>query len=136
MPTNRRRRTMSSTVSEVRCVVDTRASLGEGPLWDPEDGILYWVDIKARLVHGFDPRTGRGAEWSTPEPVGSLARRAAGGLVVALRTGFYFLDLDTGAVQRVAQPEPDRPENRLNDGKPDRRGRFWAGSMHEPLKTP
>jgi L-arabinonolactonase len=119
-------------VSDVRCVLQARALLGEGPLWDPEDRALYWVDIKGQMVHRFDPSTGRDMRWPTPEPVGSLARRVEGGLVVALRSGFHFLDLGSGAIQAVCAPEPDRRENRLNDGKPDRRGRFWAGSMHDP----
>jgi sugar lactone lactonase YvrE len=119
-------------VSGIRCVLPARALLGEGPLWDPEDRVLYWVDIKGRLVHRFDPATGRDTRWPTPETVGSLALRAAGGLVVALRSGFHFLDLDTGAIRPIARPEPDRLENRFNDGKSDRRGRFWAGSMHDP----
>jgi sugar lactone lactonase YvrE len=123
-------------LTDIRCVLPARARLGEGPLWDPEDRALYWVDIKGQAVHRFDPATGRDTLWPVPEPVGSLARRAAGGLVVALRSGFHFLDLDTGAVEPVARPELDRTENRLNDGKPDRRGRFWAGSMHDRGQAP
>ena len=123
-------------MSEIRCALPARALLGEGPLWDPEDRLLYWVDIKGRAVHRFDPATGCDTQWPTPEPVGSLARRTTGGLVVALRSGFHFLDLDSGAVTPVAEPERDRPENRFNDGKPDRRGRFWAGSMHDPETLP
>jgi sugar lactone lactonase YvrE len=87
-------------------------------------------------VHRFDPATGRDAQWPVPETVGALARRAAGGLVLALRSGFHFLDLDTGAIRPVARPELERAENRFNDGKPDRRGRFWAGSMHDPEVAP
>ena len=123
-------------MTDIRCALSARALLGEGPLWDSEDRALYWVDIKGHAIHRFDPATGRDTEWLVPETPGSLARRAAGGLVVALRSGFHFLDLDTGALEPVARPEPDRTENRLNDGKPDRRGRFWAGSMHDPGKTP
>ena len=123
-------------MTEIRCALPARALLGEAPLWDPEDRLLYWVDIKGRSVHRFDPATGRDTKWPTPEDVGSLARRAAGGLVVALRSGFHFLDVVTGAIRPVAQPERDRPENRFNDGKPDRRGRFWAGSMHDPETRP
>ncbi len=119
-------------MSEVTCVLQAGALLGEAPLWDAADRVLYWVDIKRREVHRLDPVTGRDARWLTLEEVGSLAVRAAGGLVVALRSGFHFLDLDTGGVVPIARPEPDRPENRFNDGKPDRRGRFWAGSMHDP----
>lgn len=123
-------------MSGILCVLPARALLGEGPLWDPEDRLLYWVDIKGRVVHRFDPVTGRDTRWPTPEVVGCLVRRTAGGLVVTLRSGFHFLDLDTGAIQPVARPELDRPENRFNDGKPDRRGRFWAGSMHDPETLP
>jgi sugar lactone lactonase YvrE len=118
-------------VTDVRCVLPARALLGEGPLWDAGEGVLYWVDIKGRSVHRFDPATGHDAQWPVPETVGALARRAAGGLVLALRSGFHFLDLDTGAIRPVARPELERAENRFNDGKPDRRGRFWAGSMHD-----
>src|SRR5262245_40159807 len=123
-------------MSGIRCALPARALLGEGPLWDAEDRALYWVDIKGCAVHRFDPASGQDTRWPTPEPVGSLARRAAGGVVIALRTGFHFLDLETGAVTPVARPELDRPENRFNDGKPDRRGRFWAGSMHDPETAP
>jgi sugar lactone lactonase YvrE len=123
-------------VTDVRCVLPARALLGEGPLWDVGEGVLYWVDIKGQSVHRFDPATGRDAQWPVPETVGALARRAAGGLVLALRSGFHFLDLDTGAIRPVARPELERAENRFNDGKPDRRGRFWAGSMHDPEVAP
>jgi sugar lactone lactonase YvrE len=123
-------------VNGIRCDLPARALLGEGPLWDPIDRVLYWVDIKRREVHRFDPTTGRDVRWPTPEEVGSLTLRVGGGLVVALRSGFHFLDLDSGMVTPVARPESDRPENRFNDGKPDRRGRFWAGSMHDPETAP
>jgi len=123
-------------VSDIRCVLPARALLGEGALWDTEDRRLYWVDIKGRAVHQFDPATGRDRHWPAPEPVGSLARREAGGLVVALASGIHFMDLDSGTFLPVATPERDRAENRLNDGKPDRRGRFWVGSMHDPETKP
>ena len=80
---------------------------GEGLLGDAEDRRLYWVDIKGSAVHRFDPATGRDTEWRMPEIVGCVARRASGGLVVALRSGFHFLDLDTGAIHAVATPEED-----------------------------
>jgi L-arabinonolactonase len=123
-------------MTEIRCVLAARALLGEGPLWDPEEQVLYWVDIKSRIVHRFDPATARDTEWPMPEPVGSLALRASGGLVVALSSGFHFFDPNTGAIETVSRPELDRPGNRFNDGKPDRRGRFWAGTMHDHESAP
>jgi len=67
-----------------------------------------------------------------PGRVGCFALRRSGGLVVAMEHGFAFADLEAGRVEPVCEPEADRPENRFNDGRCDRRGRFLAASMHEP----
>lgn len=121
---------------EVVCVLDARALLGEGPLWDADSERLWWVDIKRREVHRFDPASGRDERWAAPAEVGSLALRAAGGVVVALAAGFFRFDPETGRAMSLALVEADRPANRLNDGKPDRQGRFWAGSMDESETEP
>jgi len=123
-------------MTDVRCVLPADAVLGEGALWDVTEQALYWVDIKGRRVHRYDPAGGGTAQWPVAEDVGSLALRTGGGLVLALRSGFHFLEPATGRTIRVASPEPDRLENRFNDGKTDRQGRFWAGSMHDPETAP
>ena len=125
-----------TTDVEVTCALPAEALLGEGPLWDVAERVLYWVDIKGRAIHRFDPVTGHDQRWATTEPVGSLAVRERGGLVVALRTGFHFFDLASGQATPVAEPEPERAGNRFNDGKPDRQGRFWAGSMQDAESQP
>ena len=122
-------------MAAVECVLDCRAELGEGPVWDPEARVLYWVNIKDHEIHCFDPATGSDRLWKTPADVGSLALRRAGGLVVALKTGFFFFDPSRGEFTAVAEPEPDFPDNRFNDGKTDRQGRFWAGSLYDPDET-
>jgi sugar lactone lactonase YvrE len=125
-------------VIDVACVVPARAILGESPIWDPVDEALWWVDIRRPAVHRYLPRTGAADAWPMPEEVGSLAlRRERGrGLLLALRSGLAFFDPATGALERVCRPEPDQPDNRLNDGKCDRRGRFWVGSMHVSGRQP
>jgi sugar lactone lactonase YvrE len=123
-------------VSDVTCVLPAGAVLGEGAVWDPAEQRLYWVDIKGQAVHRFDPATGHDERWPVAEPVGCLALRERGGLVLALRTGFHFFDPATGRVTPILNPEPERTENRFNDGKTDRQGRFWAGSMHDPETHP
>ncbi|MCP4307847.1 MAG: SMP-30/gluconolactonase/LRE family protein [bacterium] len=57
-----------------------------------------------------------------------MARRDAGGLIVAAKTGLYFYDPETGARHALVDPEKDAPGNRFNDGTTGPRGRFW----HEP----
>jgi len=116
---------------EIACVAPLGCILGEGPVWD-EAGFVWWVDIKAPALHRYRPEGGEVRTWPLPERAGSAALRRQGGLILGLERGFAFFDPDTGALQRLFDPEPDCPENRLNDGKCDEKGRFWVGSMHDP----
>lgn len=120
---------------EIACVAPLGCALGEGPVWD-EAGFLWWVDIKAPALHRYRLEGGEVRSWPLPEPVGAAALRRQGGLLLALKSGFAFFDPDTGDLQRLFDPEPQSPENRLNDGKCDTRGRFWAGTMHDAETAP
>lgn len=115
----------------VECVVPSRSKLGEGAVWDVGDQALWWVDIIAGLIHRYDPVTGENRSVDFGEPVGCLARREAGGLVVAAKSGFWFYDPDTGAKEKLSDPEEHLPDNRFNDGTTDMQGRFWAGTMKD-----
>ena len=113
----------------IEILADVKTTLGEGPLWDVDEQRLYWID-------SFDGRvfrcTADGRElraWDVPQKIGSMALRKQGGAVVSLARGFHFLDFRSGEVELIVDPEPDKPANRLNDGKVDRQGRFYAGSM-------
>lgn len=120
---------------KIECVVDCRNRLGEAPLWDVAEQALYWVDIEGKLIQRYRPSTGAVDRWRTPERIGSLALREQGGLIVAFASGIAFYDLDSGAIEWIARPEADKPGNRFNEGKCDRRGRFWAGTMDDSLKA-
>ena len=109
--------------------LDARADLGEGPLWDAAGSRLVWVDIMAGRVNAFAPATGRTQSWAAGEPVGAAALRASGGLLLAVQSGFAALDEATGALTKLAGYEGVSPEIRMNDGKCDPAGRFWAGTM-------
>jgi len=115
---------------------DIRANLGESPLWSPAEGALYWVDIGACRIFRQVLASGAVAEVTLPTEAGSIGLCASGGLVAATRGGFRSVDFRTGAVSMIADPEPEFSTNRLNDGKVDRRGRFWAGSMQDPGFAP
>jgi sugar lactone lactonase YvrE len=115
--------------ADLETVVDEGASLGEGPVWDGARRSLVWVDIMAHEVHRLDPVTGRDAALDVGQPVGAVAPRSAGGLVLALRDGFALLGDDDGSLSWIAEIEKDNPANRMNDGACDSAGRFWAGTM-------
>lgn len=118
---------------EVECVVEAGSWLGEGPLWSPRERCLYWTDVPAYTVHRFCPATGERAAWKMPEMVASMALRARGGMILATTTGVDAWDPETERRERLVAPDAEWPENRSNDGKCDRRGRFWLGTMQNNL---
>jgi len=119
--------------TKVECVADVRAELGEGPVWVAAEQALYWVDINGRRIFRLDA-VGKRDEWPTPMRVGSIAPRAGGGFIAGTDQGIALVDLDQDRFEVVASPERHLPHNRFNDGKVDRQGRFWAGTMDDREK--
>ncbi|MCZ7544463.1 MAG: SMP-30/gluconolactonase/LRE family protein [Anaerolineae bacterium] len=115
-------------MNEVEHVLAVQNDLGEGPLWDAEAGVLYWVDINPGRFYRWDPAAAQYETFAVGVPVGALALRTKGGMVLATKDGLAFWDTETQALDFIAHPEADRP-SRFNDGKVDRQGRFWAGTM-------
>ena len=115
----------------VDLVLDAKARLGEGAVWDAGRQVLYWVDIEGQQVHVFDPVSGRDRGIAVGDYVGTVVPRARGGVCLTLGRTFAALDLETAAISVLAEPEEERSllGNRFNDGKCDPRGRFWAGTM-------
>ena len=105
--------------------------LGEGPVWVPEEQALYWVDILRPALQRWHPASGMYQNWMMPTDIGCFALREKGGAVLGLRTGFAFLDFSSSTVSPLSDPEADLTYTRFNDGKCDRLGRFWAGTMDE-----
>lgn len=111
-----------------------RCQVGEGPVWDVEEQALYWIDIIGPHVHRLDYASGEVQTWEMPKIIGSMAVRAAGGVICALADGVYALDLETGETSLLAS-HPDLNEMvQLADGKVDRNGRFIVGSSDRSMK--
>jgi len=115
----------------VELVLDAKARLGEGAVWDADRQRLYWVDIEGHAVHAFDPATGRNQSFALGDSVGTVVPRAKGGVALTLGRAFATLDLETRRLSVLAEPDEEKARrgNRFNDGKCDPRGRFWAGTM-------
>lgn len=110
--------------------------LGECPLWDEREAMLWWVDSRWPAVKRLDPATGAVMMLVLPEVVGSIAFRETGGLLAATKSGLHFMDVASGALEARVHPEAHLPGNRFNDGRCDRAGRFWAGSMSDANRDP
>jgi sugar lactone lactonase YvrE len=119
-----------SADSTVACVADVHAVLGEGPVWAAREAALYWLDIKGRKIFRLS-EAGELSQWPTPFRVGSIAPRASGGFIAGTDQGIAEIDLGSGRLQILFNPEEELPSNRFNDGKVDRSGRFWAGTMDD-----
>jgi L-arabinonolactonase len=119
---------------EASCILAARAQLGECPLWSPTEERLYWVDIDGRAIHRFDPATGTDEVHEAPGRPTALARTGqAGRLLVAIDQRLAFFDRSTGAWHDWIAVETEDNGNRLNDGRCDPVGRFWVGSMFDPV---
>ena len=114
-------------VNGVACTV------GESPLWNAAESAWYWVDIPARRVWRLDGATGAARYWTTSEMVACIAAHKEGGLIAGMESGIFSLELGEApaAVElKLATPEQGLgPGLRFNDGRCDRQGRFWAGTM-------
>ncbi|GIQ71075.1 SMP-30/gluconolactonase/LRE family protein [Xylanibacillus composti] len=122
---------------QAQCVLDQKASLGEGPVWDDRLQELFWVDIEGRTLHRFKPSNGETREYALKRRIGAAVPAEDGTWILALEDGFYRLHLDSGEVNVVAlASEEPKDQTRLNDGKCDARGRFYAGTMHYGCSEP
>lgn len=117
---------------QAELIVDARNAVGESPVWVPQDNALYWVDIPNGGLQRWSADTGHVHTWKTPEMLACIARHRRGGWVAGMESGFFHLhphsdgSLDS---ERLASVAHSRNDMRLNDGRCDRQGRFWAGSM-------
>lgn len=123
---------------DIRCVSAAGASLGEGPLWDPSHGVIWWVDIKSPALHAHHVATGVNRSQSLPSRLTALGLAREGGLVAVGDAGLVRLsvaaDLQVSSAEVIASIAL-APGIRFNDGKVDAAGRFWAGTMEDAERT-
>ena len=125
---------MAGDAEQPELVWDLQAELGEGPAWCPRERCLWFVDIKGRRLHRYG-EDGSRASWDTPDQTGFALPAEDGSLVCGVRSGLHRFDPATGAFERIVEVEPERPQNRLNDGFVAPDGSLWFGSMDDSEAT-
>ncbi len=122
----------NDTKPDIRCIWNGPATLGECPLWDERMQRLFWIDSLDQSIWQADYDGGNLKSWNVGEIIGSIGLCTDQRLVAGLESGFALLNLsgDAVSIERIGDPEPELPDTRLNDGKIDRQGRFWCGTMN------
>lgn len=115
-----------------QCLLPIACELGEGALWTDDERAVWFVDIFGCRLHRYETETGRHDSWATPSRPGFVVRCTDGRLVVGLEKGLYRFSVAAPVFQLLVPVEPDRPQNRLNDGVVGPDGALWFGSKNEP----
>ncbi len=116
------------TITEARHLLPAQAVLGEGAIWHPAEGKLYWVDILGKALHVFDPQSGADRVLPTGSYVGTVVPSEHGQVILGLQNGIHRMNVVTGALSLLVNPLPGPPV-RFNDGKCDPAGRLWIGTI-------
>jgi sugar lactone lactonase YvrE len=119
---------MATSLGTPELVADLNLVVGESPSWDPYRQLLYLVDIEGRTLCLFEPQSASHRRLPLDETPGAVAPRRSGGVLLATERGFVSIDPRSGATELLAGVEEKINETRMNDGKCDAEGRFWAGT--------
>lgn len=122
-------------MTEPELLWDLQAELGEGPVWDEREACVWFVDIKGRKLHRYGVDDGSKRSWDTPDQTGFALPAEDGSLVCGVRSGLHRFDPATGHFELITPVEPDKPQNRLNDGFVAPDGSLWFGSMDDSEET-
>jgi sugar lactone lactonase YvrE len=118
--------------SGVELVLNAHNETGESPVWHVAEQALYWVDIPARALHRWRAADQRHDVWYADEQISCIARAPNGQWIAGMESGVFLLAPGPDgrlAGTPVALAEHARAGMRFNDGRCDRQGRLWAGTM-------
>lgn len=115
-------------------ILEARDIVGESIVWSSAERALYWVDIGGKRIHRLEIASLRHDTWKTPDFPTSIGMRKDGGFIVGLCRSVCRWRPD-GAFETFAVPEPDLPDNRLNEGRVAPDGSFWVATMQNNLNA-
>jgi xylono-1,5-lactonase len=126
---------MESTkgVYTVKCITENvNNTLGEGPVWDHKNNLLYWVDILGNGIYKLEPKSGKVSHWKTSEHVGFILPCENGSFMAGYHSGLFNVILhENGEIEETSidPVNKDTPNIRYNDGYCDSKGNIWACTM-------
>ena len=129
-------------VERVEAAGQAPASVGESPVWRAAEQALYWVDIPAQKIVRLRLETAERTEWQLPEKVACIAFDHHGTVLAGCETALFAVTLTEDAPRgeamkvtgkKLAAPLFAFDDMRFNDGRCDRQGRFWSGTMVQDM---
>jgi sugar lactone lactonase YvrE len=130
-------------VERVEAAGEAPAMVGESPVWRAAEQALYWVDIPAHKIVRLAVEAGQRSEWRLPERVACIAFDRHGTVLAGCETGLFAVTLSEAATaggqslqaeaRKLAAPSFACEDMRFNDGRCDRQGRFWSGTMVQDM---
>lgn len=118
-------------------VIDANLELTETPIWDERVGLLYWTELFSGDVHAYCPKDGTDKVWKTGRMIGSaIPCKDEKKLLCSLEGGLHILNLETGALTFIVDPENGNTKNRYNDTRVDAKGRVFMSSVSKLYGTP
>lgn len=120
------------TIGSLLKVIDVTNTLGEGVQWHALSRCIWWTDIQESCLYCYCTKTNNLIKHDMPERVGCFAFiQDDPRILIAFASGIAFYNLAKNSIEWLDKPEQHLPNNRFNDGRVDRQGRFWPGSMVE-----
>jgi sugar lactone lactonase YvrE len=117
---------------QAELILDARNATGESPVWNAREQTLYWVDIPARRLNRWSVQGNQTQSWEAPEMLACIASYGDGSWLAGMESGLFRIRPQsdgTLACERLTDVQHPRSNMRFNDGRCDRQGRFWAGTM-------
>jgi len=114
---------------QAELLYDTKAILGEGPVWDYKNQCLFWVDIEGCRLHRHNPLTNENKHWQFEGMLGAAVPKENGELLLALESGLASFNLESEILTNHSVLVNHDPKLRFNDGKVGPNGNFWIGTM-------
>ena len=105
---------------------------GEGPIWHPDEGRLYWLDIDTGRIFRYEPATGRHEQIYEGEHIGGITIQADGSLALYGPRGLVDGWCE-GRITTLVEGIPGEEDRRFNDCIADPEGRVFAGTLGQGM---
>ncbi len=115
--------------SKPKCIWKSKLFLGEGTLWVPKLNSIFVVDIKKKKILAFNTKTNKKKVIKVDKEIGFISHIKRNIFILGLKSELRIVNLKNTQTLHSIKIEPEKPDNRINDGKTDSAGRLWFGTM-------